>query len=44
MLILEDIVPIDLNGQGIAWDRTDPGIIYGIRKKDRVVIKAGYMD
>ena len=25
-------------GQGIAWDRSDPGVLYGIVKKERVVV------
>ena len=24
--------------QGIAWDRTEPGVIYGLIKKERLVI------
>ena len=37
--ILEFIktIPIDNTGQGIAWDRSNPGIIYTISKKDRQV-------
>ena len=30
-------VPIDNTGQGIAWDRSKPGTIYSISKKDRQV-------
>jgi hypothetical protein len=36
-LELIDIVPIDNTGQGIAWDRSEAGIIYTISKKDRQV-------
>lgn len=32
------IVPIEIYGQGIAWDRSDEGVIYGIRKKNREVV------
>jgi len=39
VLELIEIVPIDNTGQGIAWDRTDAGILYGIRKKDRQIIE-----
>ena len=33
-------VRIPFFGQGIAWDRTREGEIYGIRKKDRAVVRA----
>ncbi|MYZ47711.1 cycloisomerase [Propylenella binzhouense] len=29
--------PADIAGQGIAWDHSDPGVIYGIVRKDRRV-------
>jgi hypothetical protein len=38
VLQLEDIIPIGNRGQGIAWDRTNPGVIYTIRKKEREVV------
>lgn len=38
ILELVDIVPINCTGQGIAWDRSDPGSIYTIRKSDRMVV------
>lgn len=38
ILELKKIMPIDNLGQGIAWDRNNPGIIYTIRKKDREVV------
>jgi hypothetical protein len=25
-----DIIPMNIRGQGIAWDRSQPGVIYGI--------------
>ncbi len=37
VLELIDTIPIDNTGQGIAWDRSDAGIIYSISKKDRQV-------
>ncbi len=27
---LVEIIPLNIRGQGIAWDRSDPGVIYGI--------------
>jgi len=38
VLELVEIIPIESEGQGIAWDRSDPMNIYGIIKKDRRVI------
>ena len=38
VLELVEILPINNLGQGIAWDRTMPGVIYGIRKKDKQVV------
>ena len=38
VLKLMEIVPINILGQGIAWDRTNPGIIYGIGKNKRQVV------
>lgn len=38
ILELVDIVPINCTGQGIAWDRSDPGLIFTIRKADHKVI------
>ncbi len=37
VLKLKKILPIDNTGQGIAWDRSEPGNIYSISKKDRQV-------
>ena len=37
VLELIRIIPIDNTGQGIAWDRSKPGVIYSISKKDRQV-------
>jgi hypothetical protein len=30
VLKLVEIVPINIRGQGIAWDRSQPGVIYGV--------------
>ena len=30
VLELVDIVPMNIRGQGIAWDRSEPGVIYGV--------------
>jgi hypothetical protein len=38
VLKLIEILPIGNRGQGFAWDRTDPGVIYTIRKKEREVV------
>ncbi len=37
VLKLKKILAIDNTGQGIAWDRSEPGNIYSISKKDRQV-------
>jgi hypothetical protein len=36
-LILEEIIPVENEGQGIAWDRSQPGIIYTITRSKSVV-------
>jgi len=36
-LILEEIIPAESEGQGIAWDRSQPGIIYTISRSKRIV-------
>lgn len=43
VLDLVEIVPIEIYGQGIAWDRSDPNYIYGIIKKDRKVIVSKFI-
>jgi hypothetical protein len=30
ILKLVEIVPMNIRGQGIAWDRSQPGVIYGV--------------
>ena len=37
-LELVDTLPINIAGQGIAWDRTDIGVVYGIHRKTKEVI------
>lgn len=37
-LRLVEIVPAPVAGQGIAWDATEPGMLYGIIKKAREVV------
>ncbi|MBN1541749.1 metallophosphoesterase [candidate division KSB1 bacterium] len=39
VLELVEIVPIDNSGQGIAWDKSRPGFLYGIHKSNRQVIE-----
>jgi len=43
ILVLEDILPMGIRGQGIAWDRSDPGVIYGIIRATSEERKAGGM-
>ena len=38
VLELVDIIPVNCTGQGFAWDRSEPGSIYTIRKAEREVI------
>ncbi len=38
VLDLVEVVPINIFGQGIAWDRSEKGTIYGIRKKNKEVV------
>ena len=38
-LELVDTLPANIAGQGTAWDRTDLGIIYGIQRQSREVVK-----
>ena len=37
-LELLDIIPIENEGQGIAWDRSEPGIVYTIKRSSREVV------
>jgi hypothetical protein len=38
---LAAIVPLDIRGQGIAWDRSTPGVLYGIKRATVVERAAG---
>ncbi|MGL4575347.1 MAG: hypothetical protein ACRCV9_11215 [Burkholderiaceae bacterium] len=38
ILELVETVPLNVNGQGIAWDRSDPGTIWGISRAKKEVI------
>ena len=42
-LELVETIPIEILGQGISWDRSDKGVLYGIRKKDREVVVSKLM-
>jgi len=43
-LELVEVIPITNLGQGIAWDRSNSGVIYSIRKKDRQVVVSRLSD
>lgn len=38
ILELEETIPVGIAGQGIAWDRSEPGVFYGIVRKTREVV------
>lgn len=38
VLNLIEILPIENEGQGIAWDRSEPGVIYSIKRSTREVM------
>ena len=40
ILDLEAIIPVEAEGQGIAWDHFEPGTLYTIIKKDRMVVRS----
>lgn len=40
ILVLKKILKITSEGQGIAWDRYEKNNLYGIRRKDNLVIKS----
>jgi len=44
ILELVEIMPINIAGQGIAWDRSNPNYIYGIIKKEKKVIISELVD
>ncbi len=37
VLELLDILPLDIQGQGIAWDRANPGLLYAIERREKKV-------
>lgn len=40
LLELVEVVPIGAAGQGLAWDRSRPGVLFTIVKRDRQVIES----
>lgn len=38
VLVLEEILPVTAEGQGIAWDRSEPGHLYTILRSRREVV------
>jgi hypothetical protein len=41
VLELVEVIPMNIRGQGIAWDRTQPGVIYGIIRATKKELEAG---
>jgi hypothetical protein len=41
ILELVDVIPMNIRGQGIAWDRSQPGVIYGIIRATKAEKDAG---
>ena len=41
ILELVDVIPMNIRGQGIAWDRSQPGVIYGIIRATKAERDAG---
>lgn len=41
VLELVDVIPMNIRGQGIAWNRSQPGVIYGIIRATAQERKAG---
>jgi hypothetical protein len=41
VLELVEIVPLGIRGQGIAWDRSQPDVLYGIERATAVERAAG---
>ncbi len=37
---LEETIPFAVHGQGIAWDRSQPGVLYGISRPNSHVVAA----
>ena len=43
-LRLIEIMPLNIRGQGIAWDRSRPGVIYGIIRASALEHAAGIVN
>ena len=41
VLEVVDVIPMNIRGQGIAWDRSEPGVIYGIVRATSAERSAG---
>jgi hypothetical protein len=41
VLELVDVIPMNVRGQGIAWDKSQPGVIYGIIRATKAERSAG---
>ena len=41
VLELLEIIPLNIRGQGIAWDKSDPGVLYGIIRATKSEKEAG---
>jgi hypothetical protein len=41
VLELVEIIPMNIRGQGIAWDRSEPGVLYGIVRATKQEKEAG---
>ncbi|PWB59774.1 MAG: cycloisomerase [Betaproteobacteria bacterium] len=41
VLEVVDIIPMNIRGQGIAWDRSQPGVIYGIVRATKKELESG---
>ncbi|NLS94284.1 MAG: hypothetical protein GXX96_19160 [Planctomycetaceae bacterium] len=37
-LVLKKIIPVEITGQGVAWDKSRPGVLYGINRAKKQVI------
>jgi hypothetical protein len=38
VLGLQEVLPVTAEGQGIAWDRSEPGTLYSIIRSTREVV------
>ncbi len=41
VLEVVDVIPMNVRGQGVAWDRSQPGVIYGIVRATKKELEAG---